>query len=135
MNELITRFEKGFEKGLKGKVESFEIWLERLNFNAALFEYKSLTEELIKQHVLVDREKQLEEIASFIGFYVREKNRIFHIPIIGPYGIGKTALLHAIDFALSSLGKELKTKYYDALTFSECDEKEEEQQTFFQILG
>jgi Holliday junction resolvasome RuvABC ATP-dependent DNA helicase subunit len=134
MTEIIARFEKGFEKGLKGKVESFEIWLEKLNFNVALFEYKSLTEELIKQHIFVNREKQLEEIASFIGFYAREKKDIFHIPVIGPYGIGKTALLRTIEFALSSLGKELNSKYYDASTFSECDQEEEEQQRFYRYL-
>ncbi len=133
MAEILTRFEKAFEKGFKGEVESFKVWLEKQGVAPQKFRYDTITEELIARHLFINRVEELETIAEFLGFYVRERKEVFHIPVIGPSGIGKTALLHAIEFALSKLDTPLKFKYYDALTFGELDE-EEEPQVFFRYL-
>jgi len=134
MAEILTRFEKAFEKGFKGEVESFKVWLEKQGVSLAKLKYETITDELIAKRLFINRIEELETIAEFLGFYVREKKEVFHIPVIGATGIGKTALLHAIEFALSKLDTPLKFKYYDALTFSEQDEEEEEVQLFFRYL-
>jgi DNA-binding transcriptional ArsR family regulator len=133
MAEILTRFEKAFEKGFKGEVESFKVWLEKQGASLAKLRYETITDELIAKQLFINRIEELETIAEFLGFHVREKKEVFHIPVIGATGIGKTALLHAIEFALSKLDTHLKFKYYDASTFSEQDE-EEEPQLFFRYL-
>jgi DNA-binding transcriptional ArsR family regulator len=133
MAEILTRFEKAFEKGLRGEVESFKVWLEKQGVALAKLRYETITDELIARHFFINRMEELETVAEFLGFYVRERNEVFHIPVIGATGIGKTALLHAIEFALSKLDTPLKFKYHDASNFSEQDE-EEEAQLFFRYL-
>lgn len=133
MAEIFTRFAKAFERGFKGEVESFKVWLEKQGVALSKFRYDTITNELIARHFFINRVEELETIAEFLGFYVKEKKEVFHIPVIGATGIGKTALLHAIEFALSKLDTPLKFKYYDASTFSEQDE-EEEPQVFFRYL-
>ncbi|MGC9014341.1 MAG: hypothetical protein ACP5KW_08235 [Thermoproteota archaeon] len=134
MTEILARFEKAFEKGFKGEVESFKVWLQKHGVSLAKLKYETITDELIARHLFINRIKELEIIAEFLGFYVREKKEVFHIPVVGATGIGKTALLRATEFALSKLDTSLKFKYYDASTFSEQNEEEEETQLFYRYL-
>jgi len=121
------------KKGLEVKSRASKYGLKSREWPLAKLRYETITDELIARHFFINRMEELETVAEFLGFYVRERNEVFHIPVIGATGIGKTALLHAIEFALSKLDTPLKFKYYDASSFSEQDE-EEEAQLFFRYL-
>ncbi len=128
-------FEKAYERGLKGKIETFDVWLQSLGLDPVLFE--SLQDSILQNPELtVDREKELEAIAEFIGFYERQPNQIYHLPLIGVLGSGKTQLFHLVAKLLEKLKTELTWQIVDASTFSEIDEESEteEKQAFYQLL-
>lgn len=128
-------FERAYERGLKGKIETFDVWLQSLGLDPSLF--GNLQESILQNlDLTVDREKELEAIAEFIGFYERQPNQIYHLPLIGVLGSGRTHLFHLVAKLLGKLKTELTWQIVDASTFSEIDEESEteEKQAFYQLL-
>ncbi len=128
-------FEKGYEKGLKGQVESFDIWLKSIGMTPSKFNFVAISKFLMHDPLVsVNLEKEVETIGQFLGFYTKEKEGLYHIPVIGVLGSGKTHLLSLIGTFLQKMKPPVKHFLVDASTFSNVDEKGEEQQIFYQIL-
>ena len=128
-------FEKGYERGLKGRVESLDIWLKSQGIDSAAFNFESLSQFLPqKARYMVDREKELESIAEFVGFYKRESHALYHLSLIGAFGSGKTHLLNATQTFLEKIKPTIKWRFVDASQFSGQVEEAEEQQVYYQIL-
>ncbi|MGB9659204.1 MAG: DnaA ATPase domain-containing protein [Nitrososphaerales archaeon] len=122
---MYERLEKAFERGLKGKVESFDVWLREVGFNPSKLQANYLTAFLTQLDVTVDRESELESIVEYLGYYARVKEGLFHIALFGPMGSGKTHLLTILKSFIERREIRLRTLYFNASTFSEQDEDEQ----------
>jgi predicted transcriptional regulator len=128
-------FEKSYEKGLKGKVESFDIWLKSIRINPSKFDFDVISDFLMANlDTSVDLEKEVETIGQFLGFYSKEKEGLYHLPVIGVLGSGRTHLLNLTKNFLHKMKAPLSYLLIDASSFSQVKEEEEEQQVFYQIL-
>ena len=54
--------------------------------------------------LMVNNEKEIEYIAKYIGSFLRNRNNLYHIPIIGVKGSGKTLLLNVIHSFVGTSG-------------------------------
>ena len=91
---------------------------------------------------MINNEKEIEVIANYTGSFLRNRNQLYHIPIIGVNGSGKTLLINVIQYfiAISETGcsyrlekatdliKELQkpspvfVKGIDVLSIDQCNE-------------
>jgi len=128
-------FEKAYEKGLKGEVESFHVWLKAKRIEPNLFDANQIRKHLHETpSATVDRETELQGIAEFVGFFEKEREGIYHLAIVGVKDSGKSHLLNAVRFSLQEVGSKLKPRLIDATKFSEVEEGDEEQQYFYKFL-
>jgi DNA-binding transcriptional ArsR family regulator len=128
-------FEKAFEKGLKGKVESFDIWLKSLEIDPLKFDAAEVSNFLMQNlELTIDLEKEVETIGQFIGFYSKERKGLYHIPIVGVFGSGKSHLIHLTQMFLQKKKIPLTYFFMDASSFREVSGEGEEQQVYYQLL-
>jgi len=128
-------FEKAFEKGLKGKVESFDIWLKSLEIDPLKFNLTEISNFLMQNlELTIDLEKEVETIGQFTGFYSKERKGLYHIPIVGVFGCGKSHLMRLVQRFLQERKVSLTCFFMDASSFREISEENEEQQVYYQLL-
>jgi len=128
-------FEKAYEKGLRGEVESFHVWLRARKIEPALFDANQIGKFLLENSAATtDREAELQTIAEFVGFFEKEREGLYHLAVVGVRGSGKSHLLHAVGVSLQEIGTKLKLRLIDATKFSQVEEGEEEQQYFYKFL-
>ena len=109
-----NRFREAFERGQQGRVGSYEVWLSDHEFQPELASRDQLTA-FFRDHPekAVNHEDALDEIGEYAGFVTRQQD-IYHTPVIGPSGIGKTQLLHTVISFLTELSEDIDTKLIDA---------------------
>jgi hypothetical protein len=109
-----NRFREAFERGEQGRVGSYEVWLSDHEFQPELATRDQLTA-FFRDHPekAVNHEDALDEIGEYAGFVNRQQD-IYHTPVIGPSGIGKTQLLHTVVSFLTELSADIDTKLIDA---------------------
>lgn len=109
-----NRFREAFERGQQGHVGSYEVWLSDRGFQPEQASRERLTE-YFREHPekAVDQEDALDEIAEYAGFVTRQQD-VYHTPVIGPSGIGKTQLLHTVVSFLTELPEDIDTKLIEA---------------------
>ena len=109
-----NRFHEAFERGQQGHVGSYDVWLTDHGFQPEQVNRDRLTE-YFRNHPekAVNQEDALDELAEYAGFVTRRQD-IYHIPVIGPSGIGKTQLLYTVISFLTELSEDLDTKLIDA---------------------
>lgn len=118
--EKLQKFQEALKRGKLGKVESFELWLKTHGFDPNKTNYEYVHKYYLKNPLeLVNYEKELEIIAEFIGFYLRDRSDIYHLPLLGVHGSGKTLLLNAVNSMLRISNEGVKVGKYDAALFSE----------------
>lgn len=119
-----NRFREAFERGKQGRVGSYKAWLSDHGFEPEQASRGQLTAFFLDHpEKAVNQEDVLDEIAEYAGFVTRQQD-IYHIPIIGPSGIGKTQLLHTVISFLTELSAEIDTKFIDATDLGKRTEKE-----------
>jgi predicted transcriptional regulator len=108
------RFREAFERGQQGYVGSYEIWLSDHGLQPEQTSRDRLTE-YFRDHPekAVNHEDVLDEIGEYAGFVTR-RQEVYHAPVIGPSGIGKTQLLHMAVSFLTELADDVDTKLIDA---------------------
>jgi DNA-binding transcriptional ArsR family regulator len=134
-DSVFERLEQAYEKGLKGTVDSLSLWLEKLGIDSKQLTVPALVGLLqSKPELTIDREEELSSIVEFIGFYKRQRNGIFHLPMIGVRGIGKSHLMSVISHFLKMREKNLQWKFIDASLFTLVTEDQEENQRYLSFL-
>lgn len=109
-----NRFREAFERGRQGHVGSYEVWLSDHEFQPEQASRERLTAYFRDNpEKAVNQEDALDEIAEYAGFVTRQQD-IYHTPVIGPSGIGKTQLLHTVVSFLTELSEGMDTKLIDA---------------------
>ncbi len=128
-------FEEAYEKGLRGEVSSLQVWLKEQRIEPRLLTTTDLTKSITENpSLLADREEALQKTAEFIGYFEKEREGIYHIPVIGVEQSGKTALLNALCSSLEKIQSKIKKRLVDACRFVEIDEQKEEPNWFFTFL-
>ena len=109
-----NRFREAFERGQQGRVGSYEVWLSDHGFQPEQANRQRITEYFRDNpEKAVNHEDALDEIAEYAGFVTRQQD-IYHIPVIGPSGIGKTQLLYTVVSFLTDLSEDIDTKLIEA---------------------
>jgi DNA-binding transcriptional ArsR family regulator len=135
VDKVFDKLVEAYEHGLKGRVESFDLWLDNLGIDAKLFALRNLVRVLAeKTELTVDREEELASVVEFIGFYKRQRNTRFHLPIIGVKGVGKSHMLNVLRNFLEKTEKDLPWNYVNAQMFTRVEEEQEEHQSFLVFL-
>jgi DNA-binding transcriptional ArsR family regulator len=118
-SDKLNRFQAAFERGQKGNVGSFDIWLEEHGFVPRRVDRDSLTQ-YFQEHpdAASNHQDALETIGEYTGFAINQSG-VFHLPLIGPNGIGKTQLLHTVLHLLPDIDADIESRLFDATTFGE----------------
>lgn len=123
--DKLNRFQEAFERGQEGQISSYEAWLQDHGVDP-----EKVSEEYIEHYFqenpekAVNHEEELEEVAEYIGFFSR-RNNLYHLPVIGVTGIGKTQFLQTVSNLLSQVEPGIEQRFYNADEFSELGESEE----------
>lgn len=127
--------EAAYSRGQHGKVESFDFWLSHLGIDGNLFIFQTIARQLRENlGSTVDRETELSAVVEFLGFFKEHEDGLFHIPIVGVRGIGKSHLLVTLAHFLQRKKGELKWKMIDASQFLSENDASEETQSFLSLL-
>jgi DNA-binding MarR family transcriptional regulator len=107
-------FREAFERGQQGHVGSYNVWLSDHEFQPELASRNQLTA-FFREHPekAVNHEDALDEIGEYAGFVTRQQD-VYHTPMIGPSGIGKTQLLYTVVSFLREFSADIDTKLIDA---------------------
>ena len=112
--DKLNRFREAFERGQRGEIGSFDIWLEDRNFIPNRIEYSYLEHYFAENpQETTGHQEDIEKLAEYAGF-VSHRGGKHHISVVGAAGIGKTHLLHTLSNLLSSLDSDPSHRYIDA---------------------
>lgn len=120
-----NRFEEAFERGQRGDISNYEAWLQDQGIRPG-----RVTEAFVAQYFreqpeyAVNHDDHLEDVAEFLGFFSRREG-LYHIPVVGVTGIGKTQFLGTIQHMLDQLEIGLPYRKYSAARFKEDIEEGE----------
>jgi DNA-binding transcriptional ArsR family regulator len=124
-DEKLNRFQEAFERGQEGQVSDFDTWLRDQGIDSSKVDTEFLAD-FFREHPgkAVNHEKQIEEVAEYIGFFSRRSN-VYHLPVIGVSGIGKTQFFHTVADLLGEIEPNIEQRLYHADDFSERGDEEE----------
>jgi DNA-binding transcriptional ArsR family regulator len=133
--QTLELFEKAYEKGLRGEVRSLQVWLKEQQVEPELIASASLTKAIAENpEIIVDREEALQSVAEFIGYFEKEREGTYHIPVVGVEQSGKSALLNALFSSLERIQSKVKRRLVDARSFETIEEDKEEPHMFYALL-
>ncbi|RKD95647.1 helix-turn-helix domain-containing protein [Halopiger aswanensis] len=125
-SDKLNRFEEAFQRGQKGQVSNYETWLQDKGIDPNKSSIEYLTKYFYENpEKTVNHEEQLESTAEYLGFFSQRSN-IYHLPIIGVSGIGKTQFLHTVQHLLKQTEPEITQKYLKADRFTDIEDEEEQ---------
>jgi Holliday junction resolvasome RuvABC ATP-dependent DNA helicase subunit len=127
--EMSKELELAFERGLKGQVSSFDLWLREHGFAPERMRFDSLFDFLVNQ-APINQHRAFDEIGEFLGYFSKTKSGNFHIVVSGVHGSGKTYLTSILKTFLIQK-RQLNSKVLNARSFGEVDGDE---QIFHQIM-
>lgn len=118
-SDKLNRFQAAFERGQRGDVGSFDIWLNEHGYHADRVDAETVAD-FFQQHPdeAANHQAVLDTIGEYIGFATTQADT-HHLAVIGPTGIGKTQLLSTILHLLLDINSEIDSRFLDASTFSE----------------
>jgi len=123
--DKLNRFQEAFERGQEGQISNYEAWLQEHGVDSEKTEKEYLAHHFQENpEKAINHEEELEDVAEYIGFFSRRSN-VYHLPVIGVSGIGKTQFLQTVSNLLKQIEPEIKQRTYDADNFSELGEEEE----------
>jgi len=121
----LHKFQKAFDKGREGKVDSYQIWLKSHGIDPIKVEYENIRAYLDENlEYTQNRLHEITSIAEFIGFFTRERKDLYHIPVIGLSGVGKTHFLINIQHLIEKIEIKLHVKFIDLAKLSKNLHKE-----------
>jgi predicted transcriptional regulator len=117
-DERKKRFQEAFERGREGHVSSYTVWLEKHGFNPSRVNRDEITAYLRDNPTKSADQDDVTDIAEYAGFVTTRQN-LYHIPVIGPSGIGKTQLLYTVIGLLSEIDDTIDTTLIEAPRLNE----------------
>lgn len=123
--DKLNRFQEAFERGQEGQISNYEAWLQDQGIDS-----EKVNREYLEQYFrenpekAVNHEEELEEVAEYIGFFSQRSN-VYHLPVVGISGVGKTQFIQTVTNLLSQIEPEIEQRSYIADDFTELGEEEE----------
>jgi len=123
--DKLNRFQEAFERGQEGQISNYEAWLQDQGIDS-----EKVNQEYLEQYFrenpekAVNHEEELEEVAEYIGFFSQRSN-VYHLPVVGVSGIGKTQFIQTVSNLLGQIEPEIEQRTYRADDFMELGEEEE----------
>lgn len=116
----MEKFMEGLKKGKMNATTIFTDWLDNFGINIDRFNENSIREEFLQNpNLMIGNNDQIEKIGTVIGHYLKNQDSLYHVPVIGTKGSGKTILLNAIlklvgdmDLTLIDKGKGIFLSIY-----------------------
>ena len=91
-------FKEALKRAKEGDLFNYDNWLKTNGVNPNTLNLKFFGDHFrANPDKMVGNEKVLEKIAQYIGHFLKENTGIYHFPIIGIKGSGKTLLLRVLD--------------------------------------
>jgi DNA-binding transcriptional ArsR family regulator len=123
--DKLNRFQEAFERGQEGQISNYEAWLQDHGIDSEKADDEYLAQYFRENpEKAVNHEEELEEVAEYIGFFSRRSN-VYHLPVIGVSGIGKTQFTQTVSNLLGQIEPEIEQRSYQADDFMELGEEEE----------
>lgn len=118
-SDKLNRFQAAFERGQRGDVGSFDIWLDEHGYHADRVDAGTVAD-FFQHHPdeTANHQTVLDTIGEYIGF-ATTRSEVHHLAVTGPTGIGKTQLLATILHLLPAINSEIDSRSLDASSFSE----------------
>lgn len=118
-SDKLNRFQAAFERGQRGDVGSFDIWLDEHGYHADRVDAETVAD-FFQHHPdeTANHQDALDTIGEYIGF-ATNRSEVHHLAVTGPTGIGKTQLIATILHLLPAINSEIDSQSLDASTFSE----------------
>ncbi|NLV13215.1 winged helix-turn-helix domain-containing protein [Haloarcula argentinensis] len=123
--DKLNRFQEAFERGQEGQISNYEAWLQDHGIDSERTDQEYL-KQYFREHPekAVNHEEELEEVAEYIGFFSQRSN-VYHLPVVGVSGIGKTQFIQTVSNLLGQIEPEIEQRTYRADDFMELGEEEE----------
>jgi len=98
-------FMETLKKAQDGKLYNYDNWLMKNGIQPNHLNKDHLDKFFwANPELMVNNKSEIEVIAKYIGSFLRDRNQLYHIPIIGVKGSGKTLLMNVIQSFLASSG-------------------------------
>lgn len=123
--DKLNRFQEAFERGQEGQISDYETWLQDQGIDPDKAD-REYVRQLFRENPekAVNHEEELEEVAEYIGFF-SERSSMYHLPVIGVTGIGKTQFVHTVSDLLSQIEPGIEQRFFRADEFTEIGVDEE----------
>ena len=123
--DKLNRFQEAFERGQEGQISNYEAWLQDHGVDSEKADDEYLAQYFQKNpEKAVNHEEELEEVAEYIGFFSQRSN-VYHLPVVGVSGIGKTQFIQTVSNLLGQIEPEIEQRSYRADDFMQLSEEEE----------
>lgn len=123
--DKLNRFQEAFERGQEGQISNYEAWLTENKINPEKANKEYLTQYFRENPgEAVNHEEELEDVAEYLGFFSQRSN-VYHIPVIGVTGVGKTQFLQTISRLLTQIEPGIEQRTYIADSFTDLSGDEE----------
>jgi len=97
-SEKLKIFKETLKKAKEGKLFNYDEWLKENGINPNFVNLKNFEYYFWRNpDKMIGNEKFIEKIAGYIGHFLKDKVGLYHIPVIGVKGSGKTLLLRILE--------------------------------------
>jgi len=91
-------FKEALKRAKEGDLFNYDNWLKTNGVNPRTLNLKFFNDHFrANPDKMVGNQEVLEKIANYIGHFLKENTGVYHIPIIGIKGSGKTLLIRVLD--------------------------------------
>ena len=107
----IEVFKEALKRAKEGDLFNFDNWLEDNDVNP-----RTLNLKYFESHFKANPDKTIgneiiiQKVAEYIGHFLKEKKGVYHIPIIGIRGSGKSLILHLLERFTNDFETNLGTR-------------------------
>lgn len=98
MSKKLRIFEETLKKAKEGELFNYDFWLKENGVNPIEVNLKHFERFFWKNpDDMAGNDKIIERVAKIVGLFLKDRKGIYHVPIIGVTGSGKTLLLNVIE--------------------------------------
>lgn len=97
-SKLLDKFKETVKEAKEGDLYNLDLWLKENGVNPPLLSLKRIKNYFIRNpDKIIGMEKKITIVAEYIGHILRDRENLFHFPVIGVTGSGKTLFLRIIS--------------------------------------
>ncbi len=107
-NHLETFFKETLKKSTEGDLYNFDLWLQKNGVNPKKLKLRDFDDYFLNNSsYTIGFKDYLGFVARIIGSYIQDQKKLYHIPIIGIKGSGKTLFSRIIERFVDNSGMKI----------------------------